>query len=319
MHYRNDNNTTRSRGSQSGFSLVELMVASTIGLAMLAPVLGLFLSSKRSYNENDRISAVVDNGRYALSALSDELREVDFWGPTVASAVSQRVDLDAIATDCVGNGAGYTFTTSLWATTATAATVVDAICITNAAINSDVIFVKHVAGISTPVVAGRTYILANEAKGILFDGADTAPTTINGGDVPGGTAWEYQASVYYVNNANPPELVRRQLISNTWSASTEVAVGIERIQLMLGVDNGVDSVADAYVNAAGVTNWDRVVSARIFVLARSVDADPFNADTRTYALGGVTYDPNPDDNFVRMLLESSVSMRNRQLQITGGR
>lgn len=301
-----------------GLSLVELMIASAIGLLMLGAVVSLFLSTKVSYTDSERMSAMYSNGRYGLSMLAEELRLVDFWGPTRASNITNHAALDAIASDCSGSAAGYDLANALWATTASAATV--ATCITDAAINSDVLFVKHAAPTETAVAdidSDLTYVMSNDTVGVLFDGADTAPSTTTGGVVPGGTAWELQVTAYYVSNEEPPVLYRKQLQGNTWAASEEVASGIERLRVLFGQDTNNDGIADTYSNAADAT-WGNVVSARVYLLVRSEQSDGKYTDEKTYQLGDVTVDPAANDHFHRIVFDTSVSVRNRRLLITGG-
>ncbi len=327
--------TKHQRHRASGFTLVELMIASTLGLLVVGTVMYLFLSSKLAFSETARLGAINENGRYAMSVLTDELRLVEFWGQTRFADISDDPDLVAIGTDCVGdldalnNGFanGYGHANALWATTVAAATV--AVCITDATANSDVIFIKHVAGTPTPLanlVANRNYLMSNDSKGVLFNQADASPPTNSvGGDVPGGTAWEYVTTAYYVRTVagEPPTLYRKRLNGNTWEdPGQEVAVGVERLHLQFGIDNDNDAVANFFVNSANVAAaWGSVVSVRLFLLVRSETGDPRYTDEKTYqlgnvAFGGVAYTPN--DNFYRTLFDTSVALRNRRLLITGG-
>lgn len=305
---------------QRGFSLVELMVASTIGLVLLTALVSLFLSSKVAHTDTERRGFLYDNGRYALSALGEELRLSDFWGAARPADIVNHADLGAITSDCSGSAAGYGYNAAVWASTAASATV--ATCITDAQASSDVLFIKHVAAV--PTAAGslsetRTYLAANATKAVLFDGADTRPTTATGGDVPNGQFWEYMATAYYVSNANGnlPTLVRRRLVGNAWGANEEVAAGVERLHMLFGVDTSGDGVADSYVNAAAAA-WDKVVAVKIYLLLRSENADPTYKDTKTYQLGDITVDPNPDDGYHRTVFDTTITLRNRRLLLAGG-
>lgn len=63
-----------------GFTLVELMVAITIGLIILAAVSSVFVSAKRSYNEQDRQAKMQENARFALHFLMYDLRNAGYYG-----------------------------------------------------------------------------------------------------------------------------------------------------------------------------------------------------------------------------------------------
>lgn len=58
-----------------GLSLIELMVAITLGLLLTAGMIQLFNSSKVTFQTTDAISRVQENGRFALETLKRQLRE----------------------------------------------------------------------------------------------------------------------------------------------------------------------------------------------------------------------------------------------------
>lgn len=66
--------------SQRGFSLVELMVAVTIGLIILAAVSGIFVTSKSTYNTTDSLARLQENARFAVHYLSRDIRMAGFAG-----------------------------------------------------------------------------------------------------------------------------------------------------------------------------------------------------------------------------------------------
>ncbi len=68
--------------SQRGFSLVELMVAVTIGLIILAAVSGIFVTSKSTYNTTDSLARLQENARFAVHYLSRDIRMAGFTGCT---------------------------------------------------------------------------------------------------------------------------------------------------------------------------------------------------------------------------------------------
>jgi type IV pilus assembly protein PilW len=61
-----------------GYSLVELMVAMTIGLLVLAAVSTIFVTSKRSYSTQDRLARVQENARFAADFLVRGIRTAGF-------------------------------------------------------------------------------------------------------------------------------------------------------------------------------------------------------------------------------------------------
>jgi len=63
-----------------GFSVVELMVAMAISLLLLTGVVSIFVSSKSSYETNERLSRIQENGRFALDTIMTDLRASGFVG-----------------------------------------------------------------------------------------------------------------------------------------------------------------------------------------------------------------------------------------------
>lgn len=69
---------SHSRKLTTGFTLVELMIAITIGLILLAGVATIFVQNNRSFNEIDRANQQVENGRYALQIMADDLSNAGY-------------------------------------------------------------------------------------------------------------------------------------------------------------------------------------------------------------------------------------------------
>ena len=65
---------------QEGFSLTELMVAMAIGLIILAAVATMFVNSGKTYNNQDRLARVQENGRFAMYYLLRDLRMTSYAG-----------------------------------------------------------------------------------------------------------------------------------------------------------------------------------------------------------------------------------------------
>lgn len=64
----------------AGFTLVELMVALTIGLIILAAVSSLFVSSKATYTAQDNMARLQENARFAMHFLTKDLRLAGYYG-----------------------------------------------------------------------------------------------------------------------------------------------------------------------------------------------------------------------------------------------
>ena len=94
----------------------------------------------------------------------------------------------------------------------------------------------------------------------------------------------------------------------------ELIEGVENMQILYGVDNNDDLLADSFETATNVDaagGWDNVVSVKIALLLRTVNEDTsYEVDTRTYQLLDVNYDP-VDDQRRRRVYNATVQIRNR--------
>lgn len=93
---------TQRRGAHAalGFTLVELMVAMAIGLLLLGALISLIVSTVTSRSELDRSSRQIENGRYALQIIGDDLESAGFVGNTGWQSWQRQTP-----TDCPANAA----------------------------------------------------------------------------------------------------------------------------------------------------------------------------------------------------------------------
>ncbi len=62
-------------GQQRGFSLIELMIAMTLGLMLLAGIIGVFLGNQQTYRVNEQLNRMQEGARVTHELLVRELRE----------------------------------------------------------------------------------------------------------------------------------------------------------------------------------------------------------------------------------------------------
>lgn len=65
---------------QRGFSVVELMIAMTLSLLLMAGALSILQSSKLTYDENDRLARLQESGRTVIELLLRDARPAGFLG-----------------------------------------------------------------------------------------------------------------------------------------------------------------------------------------------------------------------------------------------
>ncbi len=308
----------------AGLTMVELLVAMLIGLFVIGGAAALFVATKHSYTDVERSGRAIENGRFALQTVAMDLRHAGFFGEAAPPGIDVSSDIDAVDGDCSGRAAAYDVNNYLFVARADADGKAIG-CIDDAVPGSDVLVIKGVRprqlSASMSFDSKTTYVIANAINGLLFDGADTPPTTSIGGDVPDGNAWEYRFLVYYVRAGNVPQLARKVLAWDAGAGSMSVATedmvdGVEMFRVRLGIDSDDNGEVDSYRNPEDASiDWARIESMEVHLLLRSVDPDPAYTDTNRYDLGGTSF--TPGGHFHRLAVRTVVSLRNAKLLIRG--
>jgi type IV pilus assembly protein PilW len=319
---------------QQGFTLLEIFISLVIGLVIIGGTLSVFVGMKSTTTETSSMGELQENGRFAVSLLTDDLLRQNFWGDYVGdlSFVTLLSNPVAPVTDCVGGGvnnasfhSGIGNFRTLWATAVVAPTILGG-CITNAASNSDVIQIKR--AIAVPVAANalnnnRYYIQSNSNKANIFAG-DAAVAALENSRI-----WEYQHHIYYVREesiGNSGQIVPVLVQGRLQNAATPIGFnmlveGIERIHYMFGVDTDEDGVVNAYMSSNDMSEnaWDnnngiRILAVKLYVLVRSIRADVKYTNDNVYNMGDIQFDAN-GDNFRRLLFSSTVSLHNARIKL----
>ena len=74
---------------QSGFTLIEWMIALTIGLFLFAGMMSLYSISHETTNDSLDSGELQENGRIAMNLLLKDLRMVGFWGDYTGSILDE--------------------------------------------------------------------------------------------------------------------------------------------------------------------------------------------------------------------------------------
>jgi len=133
-------------------------------------------------------------------------------------------------------------------------------------------------------------------------------------------AFRLSGSVYYIGKRTthpdypdvPPSLYRREISQNASAGpAQELVEGVEAMQLQYGIDTDTvdpDGVANAYVDANNVADWNNVVSVRVHLLMQSLRDDLVDG-SQTFAFNGAPVAAS--DGRLRYPFVSTVSLRNR--------
>jgi type IV pilus assembly protein PilW len=70
----------KTRNRQGGLSMVELLVAMAIGLMLMAGLVTVFANTSQSQRELQRSSQQIENGRYAMDVLTQDMHHAGYYG-----------------------------------------------------------------------------------------------------------------------------------------------------------------------------------------------------------------------------------------------
>ena len=308
---------------QRGFSLIELMIALVLGLGVVAAVATLSLNATGSYRALNQSGQKIENGRYAMSILKDDLEHAGFFGryspahppPDAVLALANPLDPCNISL----------LTTSPYPVFFLPVVGYDTLsssCITNRVTNTGVLLIRRAE--TQPVSsrdAGYAYIQTHPAHNTAEIFTNSAGTEVDG--------WRLLTHIYYIRSYsstlgdNIPTLVQVSLEKSGTNPDFQpqpIIDGIENLQLEYGLDAAPltdcanekpvrdDGSPNRYYRASEITcwkDWSNVVSVRVHLLARSTDSDASFTDSKTYVLGSVSVTPT-DTHYRRNVYTQSV-------------
>ena len=88
-----------------------------------------------------------------------------------------------------------------------------------------------------------------------------------------------------------------------------LATGIEDLQLVYGIDTSENGQANVYTPSPTLAEMQNVVSARIFLLARTTDIDTRYTNDKVYSISN-SPDFTPNDSFHRRVFSTNVAIQN---------
>jgi type IV pilus assembly protein PilW len=296
---------------ERGLTLVELMVAIAISLFMIAALVTLYVNNSVARAELDRASRQIENGRFAIDMMRDDIALAGYYGEITPRDIAQYSEVDPCTTTAANMG---------WSTIAAPAPVrvpaalqgprtVDATpnvvpwgnCSSlNQRAGTGYLVVRRlqpaaIAGATT--VASTQYVqssgcLDTATPFVMATGPGAANFTLTGPDCATATPVRtYLSRLYYLSNCGVcspddgvPTLKVRELRGNA-IVERIVADGIEDLQFEFGLDSTGDGVVDSYVASGAATDWPNVIAVRVRLISRGATASPGYLDDKTYDRG----------------------------------
>jgi prepilin-type N-terminal cleavage/methylation domain-containing protein len=318
-----------NRHKQAGFSIIELMIALTLSLTLAAAIVTVFVNNSYSFNQDENLERMQDDARYALREIAYDLSMAGFYGDLhVPASVLYDTGLSILG-DCgplgeanwmyraVEIGTSTSLSVTALDNTGAAAVTAAHSCFGPGEVlpGTDVVAIKRVAGAeATALSPDGAYLRTNGTVGVMFSGvAPVAPPVVI---APPSADWSFRPSIYFIrpfaNTAGDgiPTLCRKVLRGAGPSMITEcLATGIENLQIEYGIDTTDDGRPNVYMTSPTLADMQTVVSARIFLLARTTEIDTRYTNAKTYSISN-SPDFTPGDSFHRRVFSTSVSIQN---------
>lgn len=273
---------------QAGMTIVELMIAMTLGLIVILAGSALLLTSKSSYVTLNDAAQLQDTGRYALEVIGRAVHQTSYVsrnseGVPLTTASTNSPDIRGLDAHSL-NGAMPEIQSPLQ----------------KSANSSDVLAVRYFG--SGAGANGDGTVLNCAGLGV--------PEVKSIDDVESGRGW----SIFYVavDSSGEPELRCKYHGKNSWT-SEAIARGIESFQVLYGIDTDADGMSNAFITADGIneldqnliltgenasvraielhkkTNWKKVVAVKVALLVRSAQKSRSDALLNKYELFGSEY------------------------------
>jgi len=317
---------------QRGLSLIELMIAITLGLFITAGLIQLFISSKQSYRIQENLSRVQENGRFAMELLATDIRMAGYWGCLGSTETIQnnlapydsngdgQTDgiyesiLDAIvATN--GDGLNNSDSISVNRVTPPSAAIVETATNKSAALkvtsgsglekNDIVMAIDCISGDLFQITNDPTVSGASDQDELAHDSGaamKAGNATINFQKIYSTDAKIHKIrNIEYYISQNPgghPALYRRL----NGNRGQELVEGIENMQILYAIDT-----TNAYIPFTTGLDLSNAISVRLSFLAATLE-DNIATESSSTSMGTYT---SPNDRKIRRIFTSTIALRNR--------
>lgn len=342
--------TRKFHGRQAGFSLVELMVAMSLSLVLLAGALSILYSSKVTYAENERLARLQENGRAVVELILRDARASGFHGCVRPQSPDDLVNALRGSNTLLWNLTqpmfGFDANGGAWQP------ALDAAVVPGARGGSDVIVLRTsrqgmpVFRVNAPVTNETADIsVVGPAGATLEPGSTVVISDCQGSSVfavtsfepgPGNTAIIRHAAGAGDGTNLTTSLERGSFLVNAQVSPIDTVIyyvredangpalwrrigaadpeplipGVENLQVRYGVDTDGDLLVNQYVTANNVTDWNRVVALTLSVLVRSETETNLERDGRTYTVLDTNLGPF-NDRHQRSVFTTTVVLRNK--------
>ncbi len=333
---------------QTGFTMVELMVAMALSLVLLAGVGQIFVSSKQTYRSQEANSRLQESGRTATTLLQRDIRPAGFQGcrsmnvitpAVVANSPIPVIDASSVVTGYEGSGGSWSPALPGALGTVTSGTDVITIqraseCGANLTANmgsvdgdiqinfpnacnftaDEVLVISDCTNVdifrvgSISSTVTAQIIEHDNSSNSVNTSANLSKTYDDDADI-----MKFSSLTYFIaaGSDGQPSLWR---FDNTSAAAAsvnpvELVSDVADMQIEYGQDSASgDQVPDFYVAADNVTDWASVISVRISILVQT-QANNISTQAQTYTYNRASV--TAPDRRIHRVFTTTISLRNK--------
>ena len=300
----------RQPRQSKGVTLIELLVAMSIGLVLVLGSVTLYARSRATYQTAETLAAMQETLQFALDTLERDIRMAGFWGQhsngaiiTVTGKVAVRCDgkdVTAWALDLSnpisGGGGRYDISCAVFAA---------------AQPGTDTLTLRRASSLPVTPRSGTIQLHSGRAIGQVFNDGSVPP------GFPGNpSTHDIRVHAYYVDRRSSlgevPSLRRQTLTHGGTIHNQEIIPGVEAFRVHFGVDADADGFIDSYVDPDDPTLLDdaKILSVRVWLMVRAEQLELGYRNTSAYAPAGQSLPIVPGDAFRRVAISRTVLIRN---------
>lgn len=316
-----------------GMTLVELMVGMAIGLFLLAGVFTAYVNGRAAQNATDDQVAMMDDARFALQVIADDLHQAGMWGrsndfntASFNAGDTNVAPLDAaVPGECAVNWADYNQpVTVVTGEVANVANPYLGTCASQYAADpqgdglllSDILEVRYTLGnavANASLQADLIYVQSDLNHGAVFQG--TAEPALSAESA--NQNFPLVAMGYYIANWSNapsdgiPSLHKISLEPGPVVLDQVLLAGVENLQVQYGVDTDDDGAVNAYVDPGDplANNWQAIRTVQLWLVIRSQRQDTNISTAQTVTVAGQVIN-FPNDGWRRYVASIVAQLRN---------
>lgn len=340
-------NSSMPNQRQRGMTLLEILIAMTIGLFLVGGILAVYVTTNQSYRVSESTSRLQESARFAFETLANDIRTSGHMGcfkgtPTVlASGFSVNPSPNPVL------ASGFSATIPLTGSEASRSNWVPS---TDYVVSTDTITLRKASGAeavrltrdmappagtdaSDPIMIGSNPYNWGTPRLLIISDCNSADYFLTS-DIPSGTpvtiphtaarnssaslsktygpdaqVMAYEQSTYFIrtNPSGQPALYRQPWSNNGVGDSEEVVEGVENMQILYGVDTNGDTTVDAYQDATAVGANWANVLSVRISLIMRTTEDGIASAAQTYTFNGATV----TNRRIRRVFTTTIGLRNR--------